>query len=390
MNIDERKTLISKQFQQAFGALPELWVRAPGRVDLMGSHTDYNMGYVMTMTVNQDTWIAARHRPDRQVCLRSLNIDGQSCIDLDNISHDKDVPWSNYVRGVAKVLQEKGYALQGFDGLIHSTIPFGSGLSSSAALEMASAIVFQQVGGFRLDPVQMALHGQEAENKFVGVSTGILDQYSSAMGKEGCALKLDCRYLVSENVQISSELQVVICDTRAERNLVGSEYDDRRKQCERGVRFLQQFYPEISALRDVSLDQFSAHAGEMPELVARRCRFIIEENQRVLDLAEAFPRNDLATIEKLFSASYAGARDLFEIGAPSMEAMISAILNSPGIVSGRQAGAGFGGCMVSLVKADQVEAFSQQVHKLYQEKTGIAPRIFSTSASAGAGLLNFG
>ncbi len=389
MQLADRKNLISEQFRQAYGELPEIWVRAPGRVDLMGSHTDYNMGYVMTMTISQDTWIAARPRSDEQVCLRSLNIDGGSCFELGNILHDQDVPWSNYVRGVAKIMQANGHRLKGFDGLIHSTIPFGSGLSSSAALEMASAIIFQQVSGFTLDPVQMALYGQEAENKFVGVSTGILDQYSSAMGKEGCALLLDCRHLNSQNVQIFEGLRVVICDTRAKRNLVGSEYDDRRKQCEAGVAFLQKFYPDVRALRDVSLDKFLPHAGKMPELVARRCRFIIEENQRVLDLAAPLTAGDFDTLRQLLSASYAGARDLFEIGAPSMLAMIDAILNSPGVISGRQAGAGFGGCMVALVKTEQVEDFSSQVQKQYQEKTGIAPRIFSIAASAGAGLINW-
>jgi galactokinase len=388
MQFAERRTLLIDQFRHSFGELPEIWVRAPGRVDLMGSHTDYNMGFVMTMTVNQDTWIAARPRSDRKVCLRSLNIDGQSCFDLDNFNHDQNVPWSNYVRGVAKVLQEKGYTLNGFDGLIHSTIPFGSGLSSSAALEMASVIIFQQVSGFKLDPVKMALYGQEAENKFVGVSTGILDQYSSAMGQESCVLKLDCRYLTSESIRISDELRVVICDTQAKRNLVGSEYDDRRKQCEAGVRFLQQFYPSISALRDVSMSEFLTHEAEMTALVARRCRFIIEENQRVLDLADAITKGDINSLANLFSASYVGARDLFEIGAPAMEAMINAIMKSPGAISGRQTGAGFGGCMVALVRADTLEEFSQHVRKFYEEKTGVAPRIFWINASAGAGLLN--
>ncbi len=389
MQSDKRKAMISERFEQAYGGLPEIWVRAPGRVDLMGSHTDYNMGYVMTMTVSQDTWIAAQARQDGRVCICSLNTDGQSCFDLDNILHDPDLPWSNYVRGVAKVLQEKGHSLQGFDGLIHSTIPFGRGLSSSAALEMASAIVFQQVSEFRLDAVQMALYGQEAENKFVGVNSGILDQYSSALGKEDCALKLDCRHLTSETVQIPKDLRVVICDTQAKRNLVGSEYDERRKQCEAGVRFLQQFYPDIRALRDVSIVEFMAHEDEMPDLVAKRCRVIVEENQRVLDLAEAFSKSDQGAVSRLFSTSYAGARDLFEISVPAMEAMIDAILKSPGAISGRQAGAGFGGCMVALVMADQVEEFSTQVKKHYQEKTGIAPRIYTTTASAGAGLIGF-
>ena len=387
MQFNERKSTIAEYFEKAFGGQPEIWVRAPGRVDLMGSHTDYNMGFVMTMTVDQDTWIAARPRLDRQVRLRSLNISGESCFSLDNIIHDNEASWGNYIRGVAKVLMEAGYRLQGFDGIIHSTIPFGSGLSSSAALEMTSALVFQQVSNFILEPVQMALYGQKAENEFVGVRTGILDQYSSAMGKEGCALQLDCLNLTSESVRIANGLQPVICDTRARRNLVGSEYDDRRRQCEEGVRFLKQYYPEVQALRDISLEQYATHETEMPELIARRCRFIIEENQRVLDMAIALQRGDEDALANLYSSSYAGARDLFEIGAPAMDAMYHAAHDSPGIVACRQAGAGFGGCMVALVKADQVEPFSQYVHNIYEENFGNAPRIFSATASAGAGLL---
>ena len=257
MDPGERKALMTTAFVEYFDDTPTLWTQAPGRVDLMGSHTDYNMGYVMTMTVDRNTWIAARPRTDRTVRIRSLNVAGESIFNLDRqVTWDEQSPWSNYVCGVALMLQQSGYQLQGFDGLIHSDVPFGSGLSSSAALEMATAVLFQKVSGFELDPVVMAQIGQKAENEFVGVSTGILDQYSSAMGKEGCALQLDCRHLTSENVRIHPDLSIVICDTRAERSLVGSEYDDRRRECEEGVRILQQHDPAIEALRDVSPTQF--------------------------------------------------------------------------------------------------------------------------------------
>ncbi|GJM42029.1 MAG: galactokinase [Ardenticatenaceae bacterium] len=388
MNQAERKATMTAKFAEKFGASPEIWSRAPGRVDLMGSHTDYNMGYVMTMTIDRDTWIAASPRSDGKVRIRSMNIKGKSKFSLHKkIKHDQQVSWSNYVRAMAVVMQQAGYPLRGFDGLIHSTVPFGSGLSSSAAIEMATAVIFQQLGGFTIDPVTMAQLGQQAENEFVGVSTGILDQYSSAMGQAGSAICLDCRQLTSEVVPFAAGLQVVICDTRAERNLIGTEYDERRADCEEGVRLLQQHDPAIHALRDVSLAKFLTHEPELPEEVAKRCRFIIEENQRVLDLAAVLPTGNANQLAQLFQSSYLGARDLFEIGAPAMESMMEAITCAPGIVAARQAGAGFGGCLVALVEKDATTTFSQHVAQQYESHTGIQPRIFPVVASAGASVL---
>jgi galactokinase len=284
-------------------------------------------------------------------------------------------------------LQAAGHSLTGFDGLVHSTVPFSSGVSSSAAIEMAVGVMFQLAGSFRIDPVQLALIGQQAENKFVGVNSGILDQYSSAMGKAGCALLLDCKHLTSRSMPIAQGLQVVICDTRAKRTLAGTEYGERRAQCEQGVRLLQQWTPDIAALRDVTLAQFNAHEKDLPQVVAKRCRFIIEENQRVLDLAEALTAGDTARLQQLFAASYAGARDLYEIGAPAMEAMMRAMLSGPGVVAARQAGAGFGGCMVALVRHLQVDAFIDHVTCTYAAETNIEPKVYPVQAAPGAGPL---
>jgi len=387
MDTTERTITLTKKFEEYFGAPPEIWSRAPGRVDLMGSHTDYNMGFVMTMTIDRDTWIAARPRTDRIVRLRSLNIEGESSFSLDDIQQDKEVSWSDYTRGMAKVMQDAGHELQGFDGLIHSTIPFGSGLSSSAAIEMATAVTFQQIGNLDLTPLDMALFGQRAENEFVGVSTGILDQYSSALGEAGAAIVLDCRHLTSEISPIADGLSIVICDTRAERKLAGSEYDDRRRQCEEGARILQRHYPGIEALRDANMQQFEACQAEMSDLVAKRSRFIIEENQRVLDLAAALPAGDPATLDRLYTDSYNGACTLFEIGAPAMTAMINAMRSAPGVVAARQTGAGFGGCMVALVKEKALADFSAHIETVYEAETGLEPRIFAVTAAAGAGEL---
>jgi galactokinase len=389
MDILSRKAFITERFKKIYHQVPQIWGRAPGRVDLMGSHTDYNMGYVLTMTIDLDTWIAACPRSDRKVMINSMNLDGGGEFGLDKIDHDAAWPWTNYVRGVASVLAEEGCALSGFNGLVQSTIPFSSGLSSSASIEMAASIIFQRVSGFQLDPVRMALLGQKAENSFVGVNCGILDQYSSAMGQPGCSILLDSRKLTSQLMPITEGIRVVICDTRLKRNLIGSEYSERRAQCEEGVGILRQYYPGIQALRDISREQFECHRDVLPAVVAKRCQFIIEENQRVLDLASSLTCGNRNELRLLYNASYTGARDLFEIGTPAMDLMMQAMMDSPGIIGARQAGAGFGGCMVSLVESDQASLYMENVKENYHRKANIEPAVFVVEASAGAGLLDF-
>ena len=343
----------------------------------------------MTMSIDRDTWIAAYPREDNQVAIYSCNVSGGALFSLENIQRDELVPWTNYVRGVAAMMKASGYELCGFDGLVHSTIPFGSGLSSSAAIEMASALLFRNLSDLKMDPVDMALIGQKAENDFVGVSTGILDQYSSVMGREGCAILLDCRHLTSDVVRISPNLHVVICNTRAERNLVGTDYDERRDQCEQGVRLLKRFFPGITALRDVTPEMFARKRNTLPELIARRCQFIIEENQRVLDLEQVLPEGHRELLGALFAASYSGARDLYEIGAPSMAAMMHAMSTAPGVVAARQAGAGFGGSMVALVKRGFLVPFTEHTTETYRNETKIEPEIYAVQASPGAEILDW-
>lgn len=383
----ERRQRIRDAFVASYGTVPTVWVRAPGRVDLMGSHTDYNQGFVLTLPIRRDTWIAARPRSDRMVRVQSLNVEGESRFSLDAIERDEAHPWANYVRGVAAVLQGEGFPLVGFDGIVHSTVPLSSGLSSSAALEVATAVLFRTLGGWEIEPLRLALLCQRAENEFVGMNCGILDQYTSVLGQEGHALLLDCRALSHRPIPLPSGLSVVICDTRSRRELTGSEYGQRRAQCEEGVRILARFLPGITALRDVSLEQFQRHEAALPPVVARRCRFVIEENERVLRLAEALVANDHEAVRRLMAASYEGARDLYEIGSPEMAAMIEAMEGAPGVVGARQAGAGFGGCMVALVEPERVPDFAGFVRRKYRMTTGIEPEIYPEGGGAGAGPL---
>jgi galactokinase len=353
----------------------------------MGSHTDYNDGHVLTMTVDRDTWLAVRPRRDGRVAVASLDLPGEADFALASLARDEAVPWTDYVRGAAAVLLAEGHDLVGFDGLVHSTVPFGAGLSSSAAIEIAALLAFATVGGFRLAPLQLALLGQRAENEFVGVSCGILDQYTSVLGQAGHALLLDCRHLESRPVPIAAHLAVVICDTRAVRQLGATGYAARRAACEAGVARLRAIDPQVRALRDVSPAFLAAHEVALPNEVARRCRFIVEEDRRVLELADALPAGDLATLGALFEASYEGATRLFEMGAPSMTAMHEAMAGAPGLIARRQAGGGFGGCLVALVEPMAVPAFSAAVARAYEAATGIQPSIFAVRAAPGASLM---
>ena len=378
-----RRRELTERFTQLFGGEPEIWTRAPGRVDLMGSHTDYNLGYVLTLPISRDTWIAARPRDDRSVRAYSLNVDEECCFDLNCRDESRARNWSDYLRGVAKVLISEGYEVRGFDAVIHSTVPLSSGLSSSAALECATAATFQQLAGWPWQPVQMARLCQKAENTFVGVNCGILDQYTSCAGVAGCALLLDCRDLTSRPVHLDGSIQVVICDTRSKRELTGSEYGERRAQCEEGARLLG-----IGHLRDISLERLQCEGPMLPAGIWKRCRFIVEENARVLALAEALESGARTAICRLTRESFAGAADLYEIASESMHQMMSAMASAPGVIGARQAGAGFGGCMVAFVERDRAEDFRASVCASYAAATGIVPEVYAVQAAAGAGAVD--
>jgi galactokinase len=382
-----RRDAMRAKFQSLYGGSPSAWVRAPGRAELLGTDTDDHLGYVMTMGIHLDTWIAFRPSDSSRARIWSMNVDQGMEFTVGREPAEPAASWDRYVSGVSRMLAAKGHRAGGVDAVLHSTVPIGGGLSSSASLEVASALMFQSAGAFALPPREIAEVCQQAENRCVGVMCGILDQYSSVFAKEGTALLLDCRSLTHVEVRIPSDISIVICDTNFPRTLAGSAYAKRREECDEGTRLLREQDSEIRTLRDVNTPLFERLKGALPEVLQRRCRFVFEENQRVVAFMAAVVRNDRAAMRELCEGSFFGERDLYEKTVPAMERMYEAMTSGPGVVAARQSGGGFGGCMIAYVERDRVDAFAAHVRTAYRKATDIEPAIHVTAPSAGAGPL---
>ncbi len=372
------REVASKAFLEEFGAEPELWVAAPGRVNLIGEHTDYNDGFVLPAAIDRHVLMAISPRADRQVHLVAADFPARTSFDLDGIDHDLGERWSEYQRGVAWALQEAGHRLRGLNAVLVSDVPVGSGLSSSAAIEVAMAYAFQVVSGLELDGVERALLCQKAENQFVGMNCGIMDQYIVSLGKRGHALLIDCRSLEYTLVPVPPGCDLVICDTKKRRGLVDSEYNRRRQECERGAASLG-----ARALRDVAPEAFAARQGELDAITRKRCRHVITENQRTLDAVEALRRDDVASFGKLMNASHTSLRDDYEVSCEELDIMVEAAQGQPGTLGARMTGAGFGGCTVNLVLSEHTPAFVRQVTQAYTQATGVAPDVYVCQAEDG-------
>ncbi|MGI5916984.1 MAG: galactokinase [Anaerolineae bacterium] len=365
-------------FVSVYGTQPSFMVAAPGRVNLIGEHTDYNEGFVLPAAIDRHVVIAAAPRHDNQVRLFAADFGEHSSFDLDNVVFDNDRRWSNYERGVVWALQEAGFTLPGMDLVITSDVPTASGLSSSAALEVATAYAFQVAGDLELDGVRRALLCQRAENEFVGMRCGIMDQYIISLGRRDHALLIDCRSLDYRLVPVPAGCSIVVCDTKKRRGLVDSEYNTRRQECETGARLLG-----VSALRDVTPDEFKRRQHELSEVVRKRCRHVVTENQRTLDAVQALEENNLEVLGGLMSDSHISLSDDYEVSCRELDVMVEAAWRQPGVIGARMTGAGFGGCTVNLVTQDAAEAFRLQVAKEYTDATGLTPEIYICRAEDG-------
>jgi galactokinase len=376
---------IGEAFAQRFPGDAPRFFQAPGRVNLIGEHIDYNDGFVLPVAIDRQVMLGGRLRADDRVRLWSVHFEQGSEFSLQQVTPEPAAPWSNYVRGVALVLQQEGFALHGMDAVIAGNVPIGSGLSSSAALEIATAVAFRDLCALDISPLELALLCQRAENEFVGMKCGIMDQFIATFGQHGNALLIDCRSLGQELVPLPSAVSVVVCDTMKRRGLVDSEYNARRQECEQGIELLRQHLPDVTALRDITSVHLARYGHVLPPVVRKRCRHVVSENERVLQAVGALRTGDVTEFGRLMDLSHASLRDDYQVSCPELDSMVEAAHRTPGCLGARMTGAGFGGCTVNLVRSETTSDFAQEVAGRYRQQTGVTPEVYICEAGAGAG-----
>lgn len=378
---------LAARFEEAFGRRPRLF-RAPGRVNIIGEHTDYNDGFALPAAIDLSIFVAAAPREDRRVIARSLEMG-------ETIEFDLDAPpapsgeWGDYICGVALTLRRAGCELGGADLMISGDLPMGAGLSASAALEVAVAVALTALFGVTIDRVELAKLCQRAENEFVGAHCGVMDQYASCCGVEGHALLLDCRTLRAKPIAIAPSARLLVCDSMVRHKIAGGEYNRRRAQCEQAVALLAERLPGIAALRDVSHEQLERHADALPALLLRRARHVIGENARTLQAAAALERGDLCECGRLMDLSHASLRDDYEVSCPELDALVSIARGLAGVHGARMMGGGFGGCVISLVDASAAEPFVLALRSACGAAIGESPTVFCCVPGEGAGPVEF-
>jgi len=384
LNTESTARSLSEAFQRSFNTQPAIF-RAPGRVNLIGEHTDYNDGFVMPAAIGFYTWIAAGGRADRTLHVRSEEFRETIDLSLDSLAGPPRKHWSDFVRGVAAILQRNGAALSGANLIIQGQVPIGAGLSSSASLEVATGLALLAAANAEIPPLDLVKICQRAEHEFVGTRCGIMDQFIAVFGRAGHALMLDCRSLEYQAVPIPDAARLVICNSMVKHELASGEYNRRRADCEAGVKILRNGLPRVLALRDVTLADLEKHKSEFPEVVYRRCWHVLSENQRVLDAVGVLQSSDLSRFGQLMYESHRSLREDYEVSCQELDLLVEIASSCDGVYGSRMTGGGFGGCTISLVRSDSVETFQKKLAQTYKEKTGITPDIYVCSAAQGAG-----
>jgi galactokinase len=373
-------------FKSHFGAASSV-CRAPGRVNLIGEHTDYNEGFVLPAAIGFSCWAAIAPRGDRKISIFSENFKETREAALDNLGAGGVGHWSDYPLGVVWALQEAGYRLPGANLYIAGDVPLGAGLSSSAAVEVSTGYALLSAAGHAIDRTQLALLCQRAENNFVGARVGIMDQFVSCHGRAGHALMIDCRSLEYRAIRIPAKVRLVICNTMVKHKLQAGDYNVRRKECEEAVRKLSAALPGIRSLRDVSMEKLAQNRSLLSETLYRRCRHIISENARVHEAADLFAQGKTDGLREVMAASHQSMRDDYEISCRELDVMVEIAGRQPGVYGARMTGGGFGGCTINLVAADRAAEFQRQVSAEYKAAIGLQPDIYICEASQGAELV---
>ena len=370
-------------FRERFGGSPRVF-SAPGRVNLIGEHTDYNDGFVLPIAINRRTYVACAPRRDRRIRVHSKNLDATAEFELDGNTLQPQRKWFSYILGVARTLERHYLSLSGADFLIESEVPMGGGLSSSAALEVATGQALVELCGQVIDPTALALAAQQAEHEFVGAQVGIMDQLTAATAEPDHALLIDCRSLEAKKIPLRNiEAGFVVCNTNVKHQLASSAYNERRQQCEAAVAILKQHLPSIGALRDVTAEDFERFGRDLPEPLQRRARHVVTENSRTIAAADALARGDLTALGKLMRASHESLRDDYEVSSAELDIMVHLASQRDEVFGARMTGGGFGGCTINLVRRDSTEDFSHFIHEKYQEATGLAAEIYVVAADGG-------
>ena len=368
-------------FQKVYHCEPDFVLRSPGRVNLIGEHTDYNDGFVFPLAIKYAQWLAIRANEKPEVKLHSVNMETDGIFSLADFSQ-KSEGWIRYPQGIAYTLSQNGYKLTGWDGLLMGDLPIGAGLSSSAALEMVVARAFSLLGGYSWDPKKMALLAQKTENQWVGMNCGIMDQLISGCGEAGKAVLIDCRSLDLSSYMLPRGTVIVVMDTMVKHSLISSAYNERREQCMEGAKFFKR-----QVLRDVSMDEFADRKDQLSEVVMRRCQHVLSENLRTLEAAKCMEANDPKRLGWLMNESHASLQHDFEVSCEELDIMALESQKLDGCFGARMTGGGFGGCAIALVAADNADHFQMQISEIYEKRTGIKPNIFITEGAQGTSVV---
>jgi galactokinase len=369
-------------FERVFGGPCRIF-RGPARVNLIGEHTDYNLGFVMPAAIDLYCSVAIAPRRDRELHVYSAQFAEKFVCDLEPPSPSPRGDWSDYVIGTAIALENSGRRLRGANLVVSGNVPLGSGLSSSAAIEVSTGAALLNVSGHTIDRMQLALACQRAENEFVGARCGIMDQFISAHGQTGHALMLDCRSLEATALPIPADLRLLVSNTGVKHQHAAGEYNARRRQCEEGVRLLSSALPDLQSLRDVGAAQLEQHKHLLPDLTYKRCQHVVTENERVLQMANALTNGNLASVGQLMADSHRSLRDDYDVSCAELDTMVEIAAGLPGVIGARMTGGGFGGCTVNLVDSPTADSVERELAAQYQARTGIHPETYILNATDG-------